>query len=211
MNETVLLADDQPMFRGVLRTVLEREGFEVVGEAGDGRRAVRLAVTLHPMVVVLDVAMPLLNGIDAARAIRRQTRECTKVVLLTMYEESVYALEALRAGIRGYVLKTQASADLATAIREVASGTTYLSPAISGPLVNAFRADREPPSVPLTDREREVLQLIAEGSSTKQVARVLDLSVRTADSHRTRIMHKLDLHTTADLVRYAVRCGVTRA
>lgn len=210
MSARVLLADDQPMFRHSLRAVLEREGFEVVAEAEDGRSAVRLAVELQPAIAVLDIAMPLLNGIDAAHAIRRQTRERTQVILLTMYEENAYALEALRAGIRGYVLKTQAATDLTTAMHEVLRGALYLSPAIFATLVNAYRTASEPPSAPLTDREREVLQLIAEGNSTKQVARVLELSVRTADSHRSRIMQKLDLHTTAALVRYAIRCGVIR-
>lgn len=210
MNANILLADDQPMFRHGLRALLEREGFEVCGEAADGREAVRLAIELHPVIAVLDIAMPLLNGIYAARAIHKQTHGRTQVVLLTMYEENAYALEALRANIRGYVLKTQAAADLVIAIREVLRGAFYLSPAISATLVNTFRTRSDSPSDPLTDREHQVLQLIAEGNSTKQVARVLELSVRTADSHRARVMQKLDIHTTADLVRYAIRRGVIR-
>ena len=211
MSASILLADDQSMFRHGLRALLEREGFGVAGEAEDGRNAVRLAVELHPAIAVMDIAMPLLNGIDAARVIHKQTQGRTQALLLTMYEENTYALEALRAGIRGYVFKAQAAADLITAIRTVLRGAVYLSPAISATLVNAFRTRSDAPADPLTDREREVLQLVAEGNTTKQVARVLELSVRTADSHRTRIMQKLDIHTTADLVRYAIRRGVIRA
>ncbi|MGH8414681.1 MAG: LuxR C-terminal-related transcriptional regulator, partial [Gammaproteobacteria bacterium] len=165
---------------------------------------------LHPAIVVMDIVMPLLNGIDAARALQKRTHGRSQAVLLTMYEENAYALEALRAGIRGYVFKAQAAEDLVTAIRAVLRGAIYLSPAISATLVNTFRTQSDTPADPLSDRERQVLQLIAEGNTTKQVARVLELSVRTADSHRTRIMQKLDIHTTADLVRYAIRRGVVR-
>jgi two-component system response regulator NreC len=202
----VLLADDHPMFRQGLKAVLEREGFEVVAEASNGHEAVRLAHELNPHVAVLDLGMPLLNGIDAARDIHKRAVD-TQVVLLTMYEEDAYVLEALRAGIRGYVLKAQAAADLVTAIREVMRGSIYLSPGISAAVVNAYKAKSDLPPDPLTDRERQVLQLVAEGKTTKEVASVLGLSVRTADSHRTRIMQKLEIHETASLVRYAIRRG----
>ena len=207
---TILLADDHPMFRQGLRTLLEREGFDIRAEADEGQTAVRLARQLNPDVAVLDLGMPMLNGIDAARQIHKLAR-ATQVVLLTMYEEEAYVLEALRAGIRGYVLKAQAAADLVAAIREVLRGAVYLSPGISKTVVDAYMGKSELPADPLTDRERQVLQLVAEGMSTKQVADTLGLSVKTADSHRTRIMQKLEIHETASLVRYAIRRGIIRA
>ena len=206
MMQTILLADDHPMFRQGLKTLLEREGFDIVAEASDGHKAVRLARQLNPRVAVLDIGMPLLNGIDAARDIHKHAPE-TEVVLLTMYEEEAYVLEALRAGIRGYVLKAQAAADLLVAIREVLRGAVYLSPGISQAVVDAYMGKAELPIDPLTDRERQVLQLVAEGKTTKGVAEILGLSVKTADSHRTRIMQKLEIHETATLVRYAIRHG----
>ena len=210
MMQTILLADDHPMFRQGLRALLEREGFDVVAEASDGHEAVRMARQLNPSIAVLDIGMPLLNGIDAARDIHKQASD-TEVVLLTMYEEEAYVLEALRAGIRGYVLKAQASQDLLGAIREVQRGAVYLSPGISKAVVDAYVGKSELPPDPLTDRERQVLQLVAEGKTTKEVADVLGLSVKTADSHRTRIMQKLEIHETASLVRYAIRRGVIKA
>jgi len=210
MMQTILLADDHPMFRQGLRALLEREGFDVVGEASDGHEAVRMARQLNPTIAVLDIGMPLLNGIEAARDIHKQASD-TEVVLLTMYEEEAYVLEALRAGIRGYVLKAQAANDLLGAIREVQRGAVYLSPGISKAVVDAYVGKSELPKDPLTDRERQVLQLVAEGKTTKEVADVLGLSVKTADSHRTRIMQKLEIHETASLVRYAIRRGVIKA
>ncbi|MFI4968307.1 MAG: response regulator [Gammaproteobacteria bacterium] len=210
MMQTVMLADDHPMFRQGLKALLEREGFDVVGEAANGHDAVRMARQLNPGIAVLDIGMPLLNGIDAARDIHKQASD-TEVVLLTMYEEEAYVLEALRAGIRGYVLKAQAAADLVGAIREVLRGAVYLSPGISKAVVDAYVGKTELPRDPLTDRERQVLQLVAEGKTTKEVAEVLGLSVKTADSHRTRIMQKLEIHETASLVRYAIRRGFIKA
>ena len=210
MQQSVMLADDHPMFRQGLKALLEREGFDVVGEAADGHEAVRMARQLNPGIAVLDIGMPLLNGIDAARDIHKQASD-TEVVLLTMYEEEAYVLEALRAGIRGYVLKAQAASDLVGAIREVLRGAVYLSPGISKTVVNAYVGKTELPPDPLTDRERQVLQLVAEGKTTKEVAEVLGLSVKTADSHRTRIMQKLEIHETASLVRYAIRRGFIKA
>ena len=207
---TILLADDHPMFRQGLRALLEREGFEVKAETDDGQTAVRLVRQLNPDVAVLDLGMPMLNGIDAARQIHKQTPG-TQVVLLTMYEEEAYVLEALRAGIRGYVLKAQAAADLVAAIREVLRGAMYLSPGISKTVVDAYMGKSELPPDPLTDRERQVLQLVAEGMTTKEIAEALGLSAKTADSHRTRIMQKLEIHETASLVRYAIRRGIIRA
>src|SRR5689334_3821805 len=204
--QRILLADDHPMFRQGLKMLLEREGFEVSAEAHDGYEAVRLAAQINPDVAILDIGMPLLNGIDAARQILKQTPNA-QVVLLTMYEEEAYVLEALRAGIRGYVLKAQAAADLVGAIREVLRGAVYLSPGISKTVVDAYMRKSELPPDPLSDRERQVLQLVAEGKTTKGVAEILGLSVKTADSHRTRIMQKLEIHETASLVRYAIRRG----
>ena len=205
----VLLADDHQIVRQGFRGLLEREGFKVVGEAADGREAVRLAKTTHPDVAVLDLAMPSLNGIDAAREMRR-TAPRLKTVLLTMHTEEPYILEALSAGVSGYVLKSQAADDLVRAIREVTQGSIYLSPAISRTVVDAVRSRKALPPDPLSPREREVLQLIAEGKATKEVAAILGISHKTAESHRTRIMAKLDIHETATLVRYAVRRGLVQ-
>lgn len=206
----IMLADDHPMFRQGLKGLLEREGFDVVAEASNGHEAARLARQLNPHIAVLDIGMPRLNGVDAARDISKRSPE-THVVLLTMYEDDAYVLEALRAGIRGYVLKAQAATDLFGAIREVLRGAIYLSPGISGAVVNAYMAKSELPPDPLTDRERQVLQLVAEGNTTKQIAGILGVSVKTAESHRTRMMQKLGIHETASLVRYAIRRGFIKA
>jgi two-component system response regulator NreC len=203
----ILLADDHQVVRQGLRALLESAGFAVVGEAADGHEAVRLAQSLRPDVCVLDLAMPQLNGLDAAAAILRASAT-TKTVLLTMHTEDRYVSEALKAGVRGYVLKTQASSDLVQAIREVARGMTYLSPGVSQAVVEAYLAKSDLPPDPLTLRERQVLQLVAEGKTTKEVARLLGVSVKTAESHRTRIMAKLNIHETAGLVRYAIRNGL---
>jgi two-component system response regulator NreC len=210
IRKRIVLADDHPMFRQGLKMLLEREGLDVVGEAADGLEAVRLVRELEPGLAILDLGMPLLNGIDAAREIHRRTPD-TQVILLTMFEEDAYVLEALRAGIRGYVLKAQASSDLMNAIQNVMHGSIYLRPGISETVVNAYMAKREQPVDPLTDRERQVLQLIAEGHTTKKIATFLGLSVKTAESHRTRIMQKLDIHDIASLVRYSIRRGLIKA
>lgn len=208
--QRIMLADDHPMFRQGLRSLLERDGYEIVAEASNGHEATRLARKLNPHVAVLDLGMPMLNGVDAARDIYKRSPE-TQVVLLTMYEDDAYVLEALRAGIRGYVLKAQAASDLLAAIREVLRGAVYLSPGISEAVVNAYMAKSELPPDPLTDRERQVLQLVAEGNTTKQIASLLGVSVKTAESHRTRMMQKLGIHETASLVRYAIRRGFIKA
>lgn len=207
----ILLADDHRMFREGLRTLLECEstGLQVVGEASDGHEALRLARELHPDVVVLDFSMPLLNGLEAAREIHRCEPQ-TRTILLTMYQDDAYVLEAIREGIRGYVMKAQVSVDLLTAINEVMRGMVYLSPGISATLINAYVNKSDQPIDPLTSRERQVLQLIAESNSTKAIARILGLSPKTAESHRSRLMKKLDIHETAGLVCYAIRRGVVK-
>jgi DNA-binding NarL/FixJ family response regulator len=203
----IILADDHQIFREGLKALLGREGFDVVGEASDGREAVQLAGDLRPDVAVLDFAMPLLNGIEAAREIHRVSPH-TRMILLTMHTEDHYVLEGVRAGITGYVVKTQAAADLVRAIREVSRGNVYLSPGVSRVLVDAHLAGSEPDADPLTPRERQVLQLVAEGKTTKEIAQLLGVSVKTAESHRSRLMEKLAIHETAGLVRYAIRRGV---
>ena len=209
MSLHILLADDHPIVRQGLKVLLEREGFTVVGEASDGREAVRLAQELCPDIALLDLTMPLLNGIDAGRAIL-QTAPKTKIVLLTMYAEDHHVLGALRAGIKGYVLKTKAAEELVQAIQEVSRGKLYLTPGVSEVVVQAYLAKSELPPEPLSPREREVLQLIAEGKTTKEAAVVLGISAKTADSHRTRMMAKLNIHETASLVRYAIRLGLVQ-
>jgi DNA-binding NarL/FixJ family response regulator len=206
----LLLADDHQIVRQGLKALLEGQEFEIVGEAADGREAVRLAEETHPDLVILDLSMPLLNGLDAARAIL-QTSPGTRTILLTMHTEDQYILGALRAGIMGVVLKTQAVTDLLQAIREVSRGAMYLSPRVSRTVVEAYLGKSESPPDPLTPREREVLQLVAHGQTTKEIAALLGVSVKTAESHRTRIMEKLNIHDTASLVRYAIRRGLVQA
>jgi len=207
MGLRVLLADDHPVFRQGLRALLEREKFEVVGEASDGLEAIAAAERLQPQIVVIDLAMPSLNGIDALREIVKRVPR-TKAVLLTMHTEEYRVLEALRAGAKACVSKSQAAEHLLQAIKDVSAGGVYLSPHVSGAVVQAYLAKTELPYDPLTPRERQVLQLIAEGKTTKETAAVLDVSVKTAETHRTNLMEKLDIHSTAGLVRYAIRRGL---
>jgi len=208
MRLRILLADDHVMVRQGLRSLLESEHYDVVAEAADGVEAVRLSRKLHPDAAVLDLAMPGLNGVDAGREIHHVSPK-TRTILLTMHTERQYLLEALRAGFRGCILKTHAATELVRAIREVCTGDgPYLSPGVSRVVLDAYLAKSGLPPDPLSDRERQVLRLIASGQSTKEVAATLGRSVKTAESHRGHIMEKLDIHETAGLVRYAIRNGL---
>ncbi len=206
----ILLADDHRVVRQGLKTLLEKEGLEVVGEASDGLEAVRLAQSVRPDVAVLDLAMPVLNGLAAAGEILRDSPK-TWTVLLTMYTEDPYVLEALRCGIRGYVVKTQMAEDLLAAIKEVAQGKIYLSPNISEAVVQALLSKTDLAPGMLSPREVQVLQLLAEGKTAKETAALLGISVKTVESHRHHIMTKLGVHDTAGLVRHAIRQGLIRA
>jgi two-component system response regulator NreC len=201
----ILLADDHNIVRQGLRALLERANFDVVAEAGDGQEAVRLAETLKPDIAVLDLVMPLLNGLDAGRQIIE--RGVSSVILLTMHTGEHHVAAALRAGIRGYLLKSQAAEDLVHGIREVSRGRIFLSPEVSRIVVDGYLSGTTLTD-PLAPREREVLQLVAEGKTSKEIAAQLGLSVKTAESYRTHIMEKLDIHETAGLVRYAIRRGL---
>jgi two-component system response regulator NreC len=203
----VILADDHLLVRQGLRLVLEKEHIEVLGEASDGLEAIRLIRELLPEVAVLDLDMP---GLDGLAVLREAAKVCPQVrtVILTRHIEEPYAVEALRIGARGYVLKTQASTDLVAAIRHVHRGEVYLSPKISKAVVQAYLTNTDTPNGKLSVRERQVLQLVGEGHSTKKIAALLGISVKTADTHRTKVMDKLDIHQTAGLVRYAIRNGL---
>jgi two-component system response regulator NreC len=205
----IVLADDHVLVRQGLKTMLEHEGFQVVAEASDGQDALRHVELLKPEIVVMDISMPTLNGLNAAREMSR-TCPKTKAILLTQHDERQYVSEALDAGVKGYVLKNQAASDLLLAIRQVSRGQVYLSPGVSRAVMEAYHSKSEKAKDSLTLREKQVLQLIAEGKSTKDVASLLGISVKTAESHRTRLMHKLDIHETASLVRYAVRKGIVQ-
>ena len=203
----IVLADDHVLVRQGLKALLEREGFQVVAEASDGQEALRHVELLQADIAVMDISMPILNGLNAAREMSRSFPK-TKIILLTQHDESQYISEAMDAGVKGYVLKNQVASDLLQAIRQVSRGQVYLSPGVSRGVMEAYQSKSEKPKHSLTLRERQVLQLIAEGKSTKDVASLLGISVKTAESHRTRLMNKLDIHETASLVRYAVRQGM---
>jgi DNA-binding NarL/FixJ family response regulator len=204
----LLVADDHDVVREGVRAILEREGFDVVAEARDGREAVRLAEELLPDVAILDLSMPHLNGLDAGRQIIDVCKQRVAVMLLTMHHEEHQIVAALRAGFRGYIVKTQGVSALTLAIREVAAGGMYLSPSICGAIVAAYLSGAKATLDPLTPREREVLQLVVEGKTTKEVGSILGVSTKTAESHRARLMDKLGIHETASLVRYAIRHGM---
>jgi two-component system response regulator NreC len=214
MSIRVLIADDHKIMLAGLRSLLEKQtDFEVVAEAENGRKAVQMAQELKPDIVVMDVSMPDLNGIEATKQIIESLPE-TRVIALSMHSDKRFVMGMLRAGASGYLLKDCASQELANAIQQVAGGKKYLSPEITGVIIDDLllggsSEDVATAASQLSAREREVLQLIAEGWSTKQIASHLYVSVKTIETHRRQIMKKLDLHNIADLTKYAVREGLT--
>jgi two-component system, NarL family, response regulator NreC len=203
----IILADDHKLVRQGFRLILmSQDDMDVVGETGNGREAVELAKSLNPDVIVMDVTMPEMNGIEATRRIREISPHI-RVLALSVHRDSVYVREIIRAGAEGYLLKESADTDLLAAIRAVAQGNSYLSPEVSGAILKDYRKHATNPLDLLTAREREVLQLIAEGKTNKEIAGLLNLSVYTVDGHRTRIMDKVNVHSAGQLVRFAVRNG----
>jgi DNA-binding NarL/FixJ family response regulator len=204
----VLLADDHAIVRQGLKLILAAQpDFEVVGEAANGREAAELAEKLKPDIVLMDVQMPDLNGIEATRRMVAANSRI-KVLVLSMHKEALYVREVLKAGARGYILKDAIDTELLSAMRSVARGDGYISPAVSGALLTDYREQSSNPLDTLSTREREVLQLIAEGKTNKEVATKLNLSVYTVDSHRGKIMEKLNLHSAGELVRFAMKNGL---
>jgi DNA-binding NarL/FixJ family response regulator len=204
MFNRVLIADDHALVREGIGILIMRGGYTVVAEASNGQEAVEHAYSHQPDMAVLDMSMPIMNGLEAAQELRRLSPR-TKSIVLSRHDGVDYVLAAMRAGIKGYVLKSQSVVELLQALNDVSTGGFYLSPGVSGVVVDAVRTKSSPVDDPLTARERHVLKLIAEGYSTKECATILGVSVKTADSHRTRLMRKLSIHGTAGLVRYAVR------
>ena len=209
----ILLADDHTVMRAGLRSLLERQpALEVVGEAEDGRQTVELAASLCPDVVVMDIGMPSLNGIEAARQIVAK-QPATSIVILSMHADETYVMRAMKAGARAYLLKSSAEADLIRAIQAVSQGKSFFSPKISRILAEDYvrllkQKGGEDSYELLTAREREILQLLAEGKTNKEVATLLNLSLYTVETHRSHILQKLNLHSSAELVLYAVRKGI---
>ena len=204
----ILLADDHTIVRQGLKLILSAHAdMQVVGEASNGREAVELAEKLKPDIVLMDVAMPELTGIEATRRMVEMNSR-VRILVLSMHKEAVYVREILRAGARGYILKDVIDTELLSAVRSVARGDGYISPAVSGALLNDFRGNATDPLDLLSPREREVLQLIADGKTNKEIATRLNLSVYTVDSHRGKVMEKLNLHSTGELVRFAMKNGL---
>jgi two-component system response regulator NreC len=214
MVARVVIADDHAIVREGLKMVLSAEpNIEVVGEAEDGREALDMVEKLRPSVVVMDIAMPNLNGLEATRQIRRRFPE-TQVVILTMHEDRLYSLQIAKAGAAGCVLKRSMGKELVTAIEAAALGQSYFSPSIAATVLEDYRRLASRPEdevVPLTEREREVLQLIAEGRTNREIADMLTVSIKTVQAHRAHIMEKLNVHDKTDLVKYAIRMGLINA
>ena len=209
----ILIADDHKITRQGLRSLLENESdMEVAAEAEEGRSAVRLAGEIKPDVIIMDVSMPDLNGMEATRQIVRRLPS-VKVVALSMHSDNMFVTEMLKSGVSGYLLKDCAFEELASAIRSVMDGKTYLSPSISGTIINGYLNRISNPQADdseiLSDREREILQMIAEGKTTKQIALKLHISIKTVETHRRKIMIKLDMFNVAELTKYAIRKGLT--
>ncbi len=207
MIRIVVIDDHAILIQGIRKLIESEPGLEFVGGVSDGREGLRLIKEQQPDIAVMDISMPGLNGLDAAKLVGKASPR-TRTILLTMHKENPYVIEALNAGVHGYVVKSQTGGDLLRAIHEVSQDRVYLSPGISRIVIDAYRHRDAAAESELTVREREVLQLIAEGHRTKQVAVRLGISTKTAESHRTRIMAKLDIHETAGLVRYAIRNGL---
>jgi len=205
----VLLVDDHRILREGLRSLLERQsGIKVVGEAADGLEAIQKVETLHPDVVVMDIAMPGMDGLEATVRIKEQHPE-THVLVLTQYDEQQFIMPLLRAGASGYVLKRSGGKEILRAIRKVVQEGAFLHPHAAQQVLEAMRKSEEPPEPQLTPRETEVLRLIAEGKTNKEIAAALGISPKTVSVHRSNIMSKLDLHSSVELARYAIRRGLT--
>ncbi len=213
MPMRILLADDHTIVRQGLRKILEESrDWQVVGEAGNGREAVRLALELQPDVAILDIGMPLLNGIEAARQIARRLPD-TRILILSMHSDEAYIIQALEAGAKGYLLKDTADADLLGAVAAVMRGKSFFSPAVARVMLDDYvRRLRDRGIVDrydtLSEREREIFQLIAEGKTNKEIAEILGVSPSTIETHRGHIMEKLDVHSAVEMVLYAVRKGI---
>ncbi len=206
----ILLADDHQIVLEGLKNLLEQE-FEVVGTVEDGRALVAEARKLHPDVIVVDISMPLLNGIEAVRQIKK-TDNRSKIIFLTMHPDVTYAATAFDAGASGYVLKNSASRELVTAIKEAVQGKTYVTPTIAGELIQTYTSYRRSENIiagELTDRQREILQLVVEGYSAKEIANMLSISPRTVETHKYNMMQELNLKTTADLIKFAIKNNLT--
>ncbi|MEW6207427.1 MAG: response regulator transcription factor [Acidobacteriota bacterium] len=210
----VLLADDHTLVRAGLRTLIQTlVGMEVVGETGDGQEVLSMVEKHRPNVILMDIAMPGLNGIEVASRVTKDHTD-VKVIILSMHATEEYVLQAMRAGAKGYLLKDSATVELELALRAVMKGETFLSPSVSRHVVEGYvrgKAGEEGSLEMLTPRQREILQLIAEGNTTKEIAVKLNLSVKTVETHRTQLMDRLSIHDVAGLVRYAIRVGLVTA
>jgi DNA-binding NarL/FixJ family response regulator len=210
MHCTAVIVDDHQLFVDGLNELLAAKGVEVIATASDGLTAARLIRDRAPDIAIVDIGLPGLNGVEVARLILRDSPR-TRVIVLTMHADEAYVFEALRAGIQGYVLKSQAFSDLDQAISTVLNGSVYLSPGISRTVMDAAIGGAAAPPDALTARERQVLHLISEGRTSKEIAYDLGISIKTVETHRSSIMHKLDLHDIPSLVRYAIRRGMIEA